>query len=322
MSSGGSSSSTRIAIVELMLSLGLVVFFGFIGVVETLLAILIAIWPIESEWTVFSSSSSPDNTLIAENAMQGDEAAVGRVSVRDQKGTMVYETVFNETLPSLFLRWTDNKNLLVLSDSRRSLPPIVKTMNEASLGVSYSTYVRYGAADASRLAKAHSFLVLNPADVAAGFDTMSRTDPPVKSCELNFSAKDGKEFTEIALTIIAAIYECGSGLTEKHCGGVRSKFKVGQKIDGTEGELLTSATVSQIPSYNELPDGANYRAIRGQFLGPSVPPLFQSLGSDTFSIDYNFDFDRRNVRYGVPAAAISIPVTKFRDCAGSQTVWY
>ena len=249
--------------------------------------------------------------------MQGDEAAIGRVSVRDQKGTMV-----NETLPSLFLRWTDNRRLLVLSDSRGPLPPIVKTRNNASLGVSYSTYVRYGAADASRLAKAHSSVVLNPADVAAVFNTKSRSDPPVKSCELTFSARDGKEFTEIALTLTATIYECGSGLVEKHCGGIRSKFKVGQKIDGTEGELLTSATVSQIPSYNELPDGANYRAIRGQFLGPSVPPLFQSLGSDTFSIDYNFDFDRRGVRYGVPAAAISTPVTKFRDCAGSQTVRY
>jgi hypothetical protein len=306
-----------------LLALRLVGIVGVIGL-SVVAALLFLKSAFELPWIVFSSSASPDKSLIAENAMQGDEIAVGRVSVRDQKGTIVYETIFNETLPDLFLKWTDNKHLLVFSNSRWPLPPIVKTRRDATVEVSYATYVQYGAANASKVARTHSILVLKPADISAAFDMKSQSDPWARSCEFQLTGKDGKEFTEIGLTITATVYECAGSqdLVEKHCGSIHSNFKVGQRIDGSENALLTSATVSEIPSYNELPSGAGYRAIRGQFLGATAPLLLQSLSNDIFYIDYNFDFDRRNIKYGVPAAEISEPLAKFKSCIGEQVLWY
>jgi hypothetical protein len=109
---------------------------------------------------------------------------------------------------------------------------------------------------------------------------------------------------------------------ESYCGGIGSRFTVGQRIDATKDEFLTSATISEIPSSSGTPDGMGYRSVWGGFSGPSAPLLLQALGNDTFYIDYNFDFDQRNVRYGVPTAAISDALTKWRNCIGNRPVWY
>ena len=123
----------------------------------------------EPPWLVISSSVSPDNTFVAENAMANGEEGSGRISVRRLNGSDVYEALFNEVHPALFLRWIDNNHLLVLSDSQSRLLPIIGFKKEASLEVSYSTYLRLGAADASITAKNHAALALKPADVTAIF---------------------------------------------------------------------------------------------------------------------------------------------------------
>jgi hypothetical protein len=87
-------------------------------------------------------------------------------------------------------------------------------------------------------------------------------------------------------------------------------------LDRTPNEILTSATISEIPSYNELPDGTGYKAIRGQFLEKSANLLIEALQKPSFDIDYNFDFDQLNIRYTVPTRAISAPLGEFLKCVG------
>ena len=119
----------------------------------------------EPPWLVISSSVSPDNTFVAENAMANSENGGGRVSVRRLNGTNVYEAFFTEVQPALFLKWIDNNHLLVLSYSQSRLPLINGSKKEGGIEVSYSTYVRLGAADASITAKTHTAGALDPADV-------------------------------------------------------------------------------------------------------------------------------------------------------------
>jgi hypothetical protein len=280
-----------------------------------------------SQWQVESSSVSPDDKLIAENSTGGeDEAPIGRVSVRRRWGRIIYETVFKEPTQSLFLRWTDSTHLLVLSDSQYSLPAITETESDGSIGVTYSTYIRYDAADASRLAKSHLALFLGAADISTAVSEENRSrpgGPGLHSCEFKLSAKDGKEFSEIGFTIRTMIFESGPGRLKgkSWSAGFASNFKVGQRIDATENALLTSATISEIPSDGNVPDGMGFRTIMGGFGGPRAPLLVEALGKDTFYIDYNFDFDQQNVRYGVPATAISDSFTKFKSCIGDGTYW-
>lgn len=279
----------------------------------------VALFHREPPWQVFSSAASPDNTFVAENAMANSENEVGRISVRRLNGTIVYEARFPETLPSLFLRWIDDNHLLVLSNSQSPLPAKTQSRKEGSVEVSYSTYVRFGAADASTAAKTHSALTLEPSSVTATFDEKTASARPLRQCSLNFAANDGKKYNGIGMTITAGVYPCRfpPSLKGKICAGISSHFSVGQKIDRTAGDLLTSATVSEIPSYNELPDGAGYKAIRGQFLERSAELLIEALKKPSFDIDYNFDFDEQNIRYTIPAQAISAPLGEFLKCVGS-----
>jgi hypothetical protein len=84
---------------------------------------------------------------------------------------------------------------------------------------------------------------------------------------------------------------------------------------------LTSATISEIPSDGDVPYGMGFRAVGGGFGGPRALHLLEALGKDIFYIDYNFDFDRQNIRYGVPGAAISESLIKFQNCIGEGTYW-
>jgi hypothetical protein len=186
-------------------------------------------------WHVMSSSASPDNILIAENSIGGeDEAPIGRVSVRKLSRKIVYEVVFKEPIQSLFLRWTDSTHLLVSSNSQSSLPAITETRSDESVGVTYSTYVRYEAADASRLANSHLALFLTPTDISTAINEANRSKPGgpgLHSCEFKLTAKDGKEFTEIGFTIRTMIFETGPGrlkgkeLVQRVCFEFRSRSK-------------------------------------------------------------------------------------------------
>ena len=150
---------------------------GIAGLFFVLLAWLgpwLGIEPL-SHWHVVSSSISPGNKLVAENSVGGeDEDPIGRVSVREPTGRIAYETVFKQPIQPLFFRWTDSGHLLVLYDSQQSLPAKIQTRSDGSVGVTYSTYVRYEAADASKVAKRHSTLFLNLADVSATFKEEAR----------------------------------------------------------------------------------------------------------------------------------------------------
>lgn len=122
------------------------------------------------------------------------------------------------------------------------------------------------------------------------------------------------------MTIIAGVFPCGPpSLTGKLCGAVESHFSVGKKVDHAGHDFLTSATVSEIPSYNVLPEGVGYRAIRGTFLQGSGALLIEALKKPSFDIDYNFDFDDENIRYTVPTSAISASLSEFVKCVGSAT---
>jgi hypothetical protein len=285
--------------------------------VVALAALLIFLSDREPPWHVFSSAISPDNTFVAENSMANSENDLGRISVRRLNGPIVYEAVSREVLPSLFLRWIDNSHLLVLSNSRLPLPSLTDSKKEGSVEVSYSTYVRFEAADASITAKTHSALALEPSNVTATFSERTYSVPTLKQCTLNLSAKDGKKYSEIGMTIMAGVFPCGPPwLRGKFCAEISSHFSVGQKIDHTAYDLLTSATVSEIPSHNELPDGVGYRAIRGEFLQrPGL--LIEALKKPSFDIDYNFDFNEQNIRYTVPTQAISAPLGQFLKCVES-----
>jgi len=273
-------------------------------------------------WIVFSASTSPDGSFVAENSMRGDEDAIDRISVRRLNGPTVYEVIFPGTMPSIFLKWLDSSRLVVLSDSQSPLPKTARIENKGNIDVSYSNYDRPGAAQASISAKNHVVLTPNASDIIAKIDEQSHFDPLSKLCTLSLSAKDAKVYDSISMNISVGESRCGPELEGKMCGYVRSHFSVGQRLHETANRLLTSATVSEIASYNMLPDGIGYHAIRGQFLGQRAPLLMGELEKESFNIDYNFDFDQENIRYVISTSTIAAALSEFRRCVGPDVHYY
>ena len=268
-------------------------------------------------WISFSSAESPERTFIAENAMSTDDFGGGRITVRRVSGPTVYEAHLADTAPSLFLKWMADDHLLVLSNSQSPVSPSTVFTNDRSLVVSYVTHSRLGAADASAAAKIHERIVLKPGDVIATFEEKPRSGLQIKSCALSLSARDGTKFGDIGMSIVAGVYSCASPPSgAKFCVGIASHFNVGSKTEDSADGLLTSATVSQIPSSNEMPDGHGYTAIRGSFGQDSAVRLIEAIKKQSFDIDYNFGFNERNIRYTIPTTGISAPLNDFEKCVG------
>jgi len=79
--------------------------------------ILWAYEPFQSRRTLFSSNTSPSGTFIAENFLDDTGYGSGAIIVRRSLGTETHEALFPEPSADVFLKWTDDDHLSVLSEA-------------------------------------------------------------------------------------------------------------------------------------------------------------------------------------------------------------
>jgi hypothetical protein len=158
---------------------------------------------------------------------------------------------------------------------------------------------------------------LAPEAISAVF---SREDADGRqTCRLSLQAKDGSLYDEIGADIEANVNACSLPMA---CPGIDTRFRIGHRVDGTFGKLLTSATISDIPSYNRLPDGFGYTTIRGQFGAANADKLVDELQKESFNLQYSINFDEATFSHEIPTQKIKRPVADFLSCTvGADFRW-
>ena len=101
------------------------------------------------------------------------------------------------------------------------------------------------------------------------------------------------------------------------CAAISTRFTLEDDHRTTPQVTLTSATVSDIPSYNRLPTGADGTSIRGQFLETAAATLVDDLMGDFVTLDFSRNFFDEVIRYTLSLSAAVEPIGQFQFCLGN-----
>ena len=215
-------------------------------------------------------------------------------------------------LPELFMIWHDDRVLSLVRASNSS--PLNGPSSYQGISIVYSTYQTPTIDDhpfrAAKISKKD--LTVKSVDTSAEFvDERTKTG---KRCILSISAKDGVINNKVGVRIDASINPCNRA---KDCAGLSSEFWVEKKSGDREHHLaLTSATISDVPSYNHLPSGNQNSAVKGTFAQDSAVDLMNALGSELLNLQYSMNFFDFIISYNVETNQISTPINSFKACIG------
>lgn len=265
------------------------------------------------QWTLFSSSTSPDGKYVIENWAVTNQDGPGQLVLRRSGFPIRYTADLSEPASDLFFRWRDNVDLVVFSNDcggkktgPDSIGPIAISWRLVSTCINDRSF--------------SDQRIIQPWGITADTDTSSvfppgRESAPRRNCALNLVVEDGQVFDHVNLSIHANLGSCGPA-SGTSCGEIDSEFKVGSRADRTTGHVLTSATVAGIRSYNQLPDGAGYAAIRGRFSGEAATKLIDALKGERVEVRYELDFTGKYIVYQFDAKTIAGAREKFLSCLG------
>ena len=263
---------------------------------------------------LYSSAVSPDGVWIAENfgtdgCCNGGFVLIRKTSEPSSPSDAAIISASPE--PGLFMIWRDQKNLSLVRDSNGS--KFEGPTKYRGIAIVYSAYE-------NRINDRQTFDVANiskesmtisergvSADIAEEQTSIGR------NCVLSVSARDGTVYDRIGVRIQASINRCDRAAD---CAGISSKFWIGERVDRRPGVALTSATISNIPSYNRLPADDRMSAVRGSFGGNSAVDLMAALNSDAMDLQYSLNFFDRIVSYAVATKEISNSIGSFKSCVG------
>jgi hypothetical protein len=205
--------------------------------------------------------------------------------------------------------WEDDKKLALFSNSNSGALKGPNTYR--GITIVYSTYH-------NRINDNHTFdtakiskLSLDVKD--AGAETDQETTKTGRRCGFSITASDGAIYDKIGMRIEASINRCNR---TRDCAGMSSEFWVGNRMDGQHGVALTSATISNIPSWNRLPKGDRNNEVRGGFGESSGTELVAALGSKTIDVQYSLNFFDTILSYHIETGRIAASTEAFKACIG------
>ena len=230
--------------------------------------------------TVFSSRTSPDGSLVAESVMIGDGEAGGRLVIRAKDGSERHVDLAYTA--STFLRWQDDRHLEVWSEG----PPIdlkgVDRLGNVSL-VPRSYEIPKNLALAYSLPGTASRTVVVPAaEVVATFSRRPYENGEGRICVLTLGTAPDPSFDAASVEITAGVT---TSCKPHPCSSIATRFSLADRRTSGRQTVLTSATVSDIPSYNRLPTGSDGTSIRGQVLEQSAATLIEALNKPSVVLD-------------------------------------
>jgi hypothetical protein len=269
---------------------------------------------------LFSSATSPDGVWIAENF--GTEGCCGGGFVLVHKISEASApsdaAIFSPSPASdLFLIWRDDSTLSLVQDSNSE--PLKGPSTYRGIAILYLKYQNkvnydhfFGPANVSQ-----KVVQLKNGNISA--DTSVDTTKSGRLCRLSLTAIDGTIYDKVGLHIVTSVNHCNRSID---CAGISSEFWIGKRIDGQQGIALTSATVSDIPSYNRLPTGDHNSAVRGSFGEGSAVDLVTALSSEMLDVQYSLNFFDAIISYRLETSQIASSIDSFKTCiSGGDFNW-
>jgi hypothetical protein len=270
-----------------------------------------------AKW-VFSSRTSPDGSKVAENIrLDGADGGTGHLIIRDAQSNDVHDLLLGDPAPDLFIRWLDSNNLEIWREgglSEKEMPDLIGNVHVARKFYAFpssstDTYKRPGLAIQR---------VNVPADNVRG--TFGQHPDNVhfgnsaRFCVLSIEIKPDASYDAAKVEITV-----GMNIDRKPrpSAGVDTEFTLDAQLQPGRQTILTSATISDIPSYNRLPTGDQGTTVRGQFLEQNAAALIEQLKQPAIQIEYSRDFFQQVVKYDAPLTGASEAVEQFNACIGN-----
>ena len=267
---------------------------------------------------MFSSRASPDGSFVAESVTIGDGEAGGRLVIRAKDGSERHID-FAETEPGLFLRWWDDTHLELWSERRQVDLKGADHLGGVSIAARSYDFPTDGATAYGRPGLATHTIAVPAGEVAATFDRRPYANGNGHFCILALRTAADPSFDPAGVEITAGVT---STCRPRPCAGIDTRFTLADGRDGSRQSVLTSATISDIPSYNRLPTGDGGTSVRGHFLEQAAESLVEDLAKPSVVLDFSRDLFDQVLRYDLQLSGVAAPVGEFERCVGdADMLW-
>jgi hypothetical protein len=266
------------------------------------------------ERKVFSSRTSPDGAMVAENVIVDDsDGGSGHLVVRDRRSQKEYDQRLSEPAPDIFMRWIDDSELELWRDAAGGEIGKFDRLGDVRI-VRKSYEFPHNSADTYPRSGPHAEAIAVPASKVLGIFKQRPTQHG-KDCLL--SIETAPDVSHDVATMEITVGVNANTKANRPSAGVSTRFSLGNRMQPSRQTMLTSATMSNIPSYNRLPEGAEGTMVRGQFLEQNAVALIEHLEQPAIEIAYSRDFFEEVRKYDLPLAGIANTLSEFHACIGN-----
>jgi hypothetical protein len=266
---------------------------------------------------VFSSRTSPDGSKIAENiAVDGADGGTGHLIIRDARSNDIHDLLLGEPAFDLFMRWLDSNNLEIWREggsSDRDMPDLVGNVHIVRKSYNFpssaaETYGKSGSAIQTITVPAK-----NVHGTFRQYSDNARFQNSSHSCVLSIEIESDPSYDTANVEITVGM---NTDRKPRPSAGVDTEFTLGAQLEPDHQTILTSATISDIPSYNRLPKGDQGTTVRGQFLEQNAAVLIEQLKQPAIQIEYSRNFFQQVLKYDVPLMGAAGALEQFNACLG------
>jgi hypothetical protein len=249
--------------------------------------------------------------------MTGDGEAGGQLVIRARDGTERHFD-FADTAPGLFLRWIDDQQLEVWSERQKLDFGNSPRLGDVRIVAKSYEFPQDGARAYSRLGLNTRSIAVPAGNVVATF--AKHTKGAARLCVLTIGTAPDPAYDTANVEITAFVNPvCNRA---RPCAGISTRFTLEDDRRTTPQVTLTSATISDIPSYNRLPTGADGTSIRGHFLEQSAVTLVDDLKGGFITLEFSRNFFNQVIRYDLPLSVALAPIGQFQVCLGdADMLW-
>lgn len=262
--------------------------------------------------TILSSRKSPDGAKVAANIIVESYEPTGRISIRNAYG-YTYQMNFREPSASSFLIWSSDSRLEIWSEYNESVGQGDDTLG--GVQIVYKQYEfphndsnTYGRSDLN----IYTVKVENQ-DIIASFSSVEKEN--YKQCLLKIETVHNKEFSAASIEIDENITSKSGSVPPR--AGISTLFSLQNNKNTNYQATLTSATVSDIPSYNRLPTGSEGNSVRGQFFDKGSVALIERLDDQYITLNFSQNFFERVINYQIPLQNVREKIVDFKKCGGN-----
>jgi hypothetical protein len=266
------------------------------------------------ETTVVSSRTSPNGSMVAENVFVDDaNGGVGHLIIRSAQAKDGHDHVLDAPAGGLFMRWVDDSHLELWREGALGESPGPDRIGDVQI-VRRSYVFPNNSPDTYRRPGISAETIAVPVgNVAMLFDQPSSKNE--RTCRLSIETTPDPLYDTAKVEITVGVNT--DRKRDRPSAGVSTRFTLVQRVNNGPQTMLTSATISDIPSSNRYPQGTEGALVRGQFVGQNAEALIEQLKQPSIQIQYSRDFFEQVLRYDVPLAGSAQALGEFKACVGN-----